>query len=349
MACKLVLEPIFEADFLDSSFGYRPRRSTTQALETIRETANTGCNHVLDADITDFFGSLDQGVLMERVRKRVSDKRVLRLLRWLRAGVMEEGRFAETISGTPQGGVISPLLSNIYLHFFDRVWERQCAQVGVLVRYADDFVVLCRSREAVEEAERRVKVIFERMKLSLNPTKTGMVDLTEGKEGLEFLGCHLHKRVSGRLLERGIRRYYLQRWPSTRSMKRVKAKIHALTDRKQNGVKDVCVLIERINPVLRGWGNHFGTGNAAETFSDIDQYTADRLKRFQVRRRGRNLKPGQAEAWNGDWFVAKGLYRLRGTVRYPKPCKLHEKITGKPDAGKLHVRFERRRVETGRQ
>jgi RNA-directed DNA polymerase len=133
-----------------------------------------------------------------------------------------------------------PLPSNIYLHFFDTVWAQQCAQLGVLVRYADDFVIVCRSREAVEEAERRVRTILERLKLGLHPEKTRKVELTEGKDGFDVLGCHLHKRMSGRLLEQtGNRWYYLSRWPSARSMKRVRARIHELTDRRWLGEKDV--------------------------------------------------------------------------------------------------------------
>ena len=317
-ACKLVLEPIYEADFKSSSYGFRPRRSATQALETIRESANRGCNQVLDADIRDYFGSIDHALLMERVERRVCDRRVLKLLRkWLRAGVMDEGRFVETVSGTPQGGVISPLLSNIYLHYLDAVWERQCAKLGVLVRYADDFVVLCRTAKAAEEAERRMRIILERLRLSLHPEKTRRVDLSNGKEGFDFLGCHLHKRVSGRLLEQGKRCYFLHRWPSARSMKRMRQKVKELTDSSRNGVKDVRLLIGDLNPKLRGWGNYFRTGNASRKFQGIDRYVERRLRRFLVRRVGRNLHAGRAEQWTADWFREQGLHRLLGTTRYP--------------------------------
>jgi group II intron reverse transcriptase/maturase len=289
------------------------------ALEELRKLGARGGNHVLDVDIRDYFGSIDHDKLMKLVERRVSDRRVLKLLRqWLRAGVMEEGRTTEMLSGTPQGGVISPLLSNIYLHVLDELWERRWVHLGTLVRYADDFVVMCSTKEKCEEAERRVREILARLGLELHPDKTRRVDLSWGKQGFDFLGCHLRKRLSGPIWEKARKRvYFLQRWPAERSMKRVRQRVKELTDQRHMGVKDVRVLIRKINPMLRGWGNYFRTGNAAKKFNQVDSYVAWRLKRFMVKRQGRNLRAGQAEAWTRDFFVDHGLHRLRGTVRYP--------------------------------
>ena len=215
--------------------------------------------------------------------------------------------------------VISPLLSNIYLHVLDATWRKRYAHLGVLVRYADDFVVICRTRSACEEAERRVRNILGWLKLELHPEKTRKVDLSWGRQGFDFLGCHLRKRMSGPIWVKERRRvYFLHRWPSVKSMQRVRQKVRELSDCRWSGVKDVRKLIARLNPVLRGWGQYFCTGNAMKKFTQLDRYVWQRLRLFMIRRKGRNLKPGEAQQWHGDFFHSHGLYRLRGTVRYPE-------------------------------
>ena len=316
-AAKLVLEPIFEADFLPCSYGFRPKRSATDALEKIRVAFPRGQQFVFEADIRDFFGQIDHDRLMGLVEQRICDRRVLKLLRsWLRADVLTEQGVQRTVAGTPQGGVISPLLANIFLHAFDKAWAEH--GTGELVRYADDFVVLCRSRSQAEEAHRRAAALLGELGLELHPDKTCVVDLREGREGFDFLGCHLHARMSGRMWEqKWIVRYYLHRWPSARAMKNARARVKALTGRNRVGV-ELRDTIGALNLFLRGWGGYFRTGNAAKKFRQLDRYVAWRLKRLLIKRRGRNLRAGQAGRWTEAWFHDQGLHKLLGTIRYPK-------------------------------
>src|SRR5271165_962787 len=283
MAAKLVIEPIFEADFQPCSYGFRPRKSATQALEAIREAGNRGHSFVVDADIQGYFDSIDRTTLMELVKERISDRRVLKLIRqWLEAGVMEDGTVRETLAGTPQGGVISPLLANIYLNKLDRIWAARCSSLGVLVRYADDFVAMCRTESQAREALRRIGLVMDRLGLKLHPEKTRLVDLRRGKDSFVFLGCTVRKKRS---IQRNPRTYYVQRWPSPKAMKRVRARVHELTDSRHSG-KDVKQIIATLNPVLRGWGNYFRTGNAERKFNQLDSYVYHRLSQWMGRRGG---------------------------------------------------------------
>ena len=189
---------------------------------------------------------------------------------------------------------------------------------GVQFPSATRLVVMCDTEAACEQAEQRVREVCARLGVELHPEKTRRVDLARGAVGFDFLGCHLRKRMSGPIWERRHQRvYYLQRWPSQRAMQRIRQRVKALTPRA-GCHRDLRDTIAQLNPVLRGWGAYFRTGNAALKFGDVDDYVNWRLKRMLVKRHGRQLRAGQTAQWTGDFFHALGLHRLRGTIRYPE-------------------------------
>ena len=221
-AARIVLEPIFEADFLPASFGFRPRLSAHHALEAVRVAANRGGVWVLDADIQSRFDEISHQALVARVERRVSDRRMVKLLRgWLRAGVFEGGVVSAIEAGAPRGSPISPLLCNVALHAMDEAWAAAGQRPGALVRYCDDFVVLCASRQQAEQARRRAAAVLAELGLRLHPEKARIAHLERGAAGFDFLGFHRRMRESWK--RRG--RWYLNKWPSARAMASIRGKV----------------------------------------------------------------------------------------------------------------------------
>jgi RNA-directed DNA polymerase len=231
----------------------------------------------------------------------------------LRAGVIEGGVIAEVDSGTPQGSPISPLLANVVLHVLDTQWMATGNALGTLVRYADDFVILCATKARAEEARRRVEAILAGLGLRLHPDKTRIVRLTYGTEGFDFLGFH-HRMVESSKY-RG--RYYLHKWPSTRAMASIRAKVRVRTDRRWAS-RELTDVVDDLNAVLRGWGAYFRHGNSARKFVAVDSYVHERMARLaRVKYHLEGIR--LASRFNYAWMTSLGIYRLMGTVQWWRP------------------------------
>ncbi len=303
MATLLILEPIFEADFLDCSYGFRAGRSAHQALEERRGHLQAGYQAVYDADLKGYFDSIPHSQLLGCVRNRVVDRPVVKLIRmWLEAPVVERsegqgrgGTGSRPKKGTPQGGVVSPLLANLYLHWFDALFHGPGGPArwsdAKLVRYADDFVVLAKQigSETIAFIESRLEGKFQ---LEINRDKTRVLDLREQGASLDFLGYTF--RYDRDLKGRG--RKYLNVFPSKRAVQRERTKLHEMTDSHQC-FKPIPILIGELNRHLKGWANYFSYGYATSACCEIDRYIRDRVIQHLRRRSQRPYQPPQGKSW----------------------------------------------------
>jgi group II intron reverse transcriptase/maturase len=325
-AVKIVLEPVFEADMLGCSFGFRPRRAAHDALQVLIDESWRGRRWVVETDIANCFEAIPHEKLMLAVQERVCDQAVLRLLRvMLRAGVMTDGVVRRSVTGTPQGGVISPLLANVYLHRIDRAWDER--QHGVLVRYADDVVVMCASRAQAETALARLRALLAELGLEPKAAKTRIVQLTVGGEGLDFLGFH-HRLVKSDGRRTGKHVTFLARWPTDKAMQHARDRIRELTDRRRL-LLPVEVIVAEVNRFVRGWAAYFRFGNSARCFDKITGYLRMRLALFLAKRHRRS----RAFGWSVVAFASSnqlGLISLDGIVAAPRPFRAWRE---RPNAG----------------
>ena len=324
-AAKIVLEPVFEADFLPASFGFRPKRAQHDALQVLIEECARGRRWVAETDIASCFSVIPQDKLMEAVEERVCDQPVLKLLRaMLRAGVMEDGQVRRSKAGTPQGGVISPLMCNVYLHRLDRAWD---GADGVLVRFADDLVVMCWSRSQAEAALERLTALLADLGLEPKAAKTRIVHLEEGGQGVDFLGFH-HRLVRSRGLNGKKPVTFLARWPADKAMQRARDRIRELTGRHRLPLPPE-VIAQDMNMFLRGWAGYFRYGHPARRLSKIRQYARTRLAMFISKKHRRSRNFGwqvMLSSSPGDLGLVS-LYGITVAPRAGKPWR------EKPNAG----------------
>lgn len=321
-AVKLVIEPIFEADFCTTSYGFRPKKSAHDAIEDISYALNCGYTEVIDADVSKYFDTIPHAKLMAVVAERIVDSSILHIIQmWLKAPVIEVdkdgtkrniGGGKANTKGTPQGGVISPLLANLYLHLLDRIWHKKQLQSKLgarLVRYADDFVVLC--RKGTEQAMAVVRRVLERLGLALNENKTRTVNAR--KEGFTFLGFELRmgrSRRTGNL--------YPQVQPSRKALKKIKDSITALTHRRMTPMP-LSVIVEKVNTALRGWVGYFHYRNCSRAFNQLKFHVEGRVRtHLRKRHKIKSRAIGFTRFTNRSMYEKYGLYKVPTTAGWTK-------------------------------
>lgn len=306
MAVKLVIEPLFEADFAPCSYGFRPKQTPRMALSIIAEKTQAGYSHVVDVDLKSYFDTISHELLLELVGRRVGDVRVMRLIRaWLKAGVMEEGKVTHPDRGSPQGGVISPLLSNIMLHEVDRQWCRGDGTMShsvVLVRYADDMVLLARTASEAQQAWERLQSQFVALRLVVNQEKSR---LTTVEEGFAFLGFEFRKPP----------RRLLYMWPRTKACQHIRDRVREVV-RSFPSSASVDEVIWKLNPTLNGWCTYFRVGNSNRIFHQIDWAVLSELQLWLRRKHQRSWRSAR-KRWNYQFLYHRcRLYQMVGRVSH---------------------------------
>ena len=319
MAVKIIIEPIFEADFQDNSYGFRPKRNAHQAVQDVTEQLRQGKTQVIDADIAKYFDTIPHDKLLQQVARRIVDKNILKLIKmWLKAPVVEERadgkkEYKGNDKGTPQGGVISPLLANIYLNVLDTIWENKKVQERLkarLVRYADDIVAVCKGN--TDRILKGIKAVMEELGLSLNDSKTKVVDAR--KEDFNFLGFTIG-------IKRGIRtgkEFPLIR-PSKKAMKHIRAEIKGLTCNRNHALPEG-VVIRKVNEIVRGWTNYFYYGHCSKDLSAIKYYLENRI-RIYLRRKHRIRSKGYRLYPNNYLYEKLRLFRIPRTAQWTQTVK----------------------------
>ena len=312
-ACLLILEPIFEEDFLDCSYGYRPGRSAHQALDEIERNLKAGRTAVYDADLKGYFDSIPHDKLMKAVEHRIADRQVLSLIRmWLTAPIIEKDEQGRTTKkrpnrGTPQGGVISPLLANLYLHWFDKVFHGKDGPFKFanarMIRFADDFVIMARyvDERIIQWVESKIE---SWMGLAINRDKTKVLEATQSGTTLDFLGYSFRYDRD----KYGSGRKYWNRIPSKKSVKRFNARVHEITSK---GCMLVGAVVSRLNRYLIGWSNYFGTGYPSKTFGSLNAHVLWRMWQFLQRQSQRPFKPPEGTSWYAFIYKKLKVYQLK--------------------------------------